>query len=70
MINWLKTYWKAFLLVFLLILAYMGISWLLTVAVVKILCWCFSLHFSWKIVTGIWIIWLILSELARRIVGV
>lgn len=34
-------------------------SWVLCCAIIKAICWCFSLEFSLKVATGIWLcIWL------------
>ena len=37
----------------------MALSWLVTCGLVWLVCKCFSLVFSWKIATGIWIICMI-----------
>ena len=37
----------------------MIISWLVTCGLVWLVCKCFSLAFSWKIATGMWIVFLI-----------
>lgn len=35
------------------------LSWLVTCSLVWLVCKCFSLAFSWKIATGMWIVFLI-----------
>lgn len=37
----------------------MALSWLVTCGLVWVVCKCFSLAFSWKIATGIWVVCLI-----------
>ena len=37
----------------------MALSWLVTTGLVWLICKCFSLVFSWKIATGIWIVCII-----------
>ena len=39
-----------------------GISWALTVGLIKLICVCFGLMYSIKIATGIWIILCILQS--------
>lgn len=45
-----------FLLTILLIIIIGGLSWLLTCGIVKLICLCFGIAFSWFTATGIWLI--------------
>lgn len=38
-----------------------AISWALTCGILYLVCLCFTLAFSWKIATGIWLILFLLS---------
>lgn len=43
-----------------IILAAIGISWLLTCGVIKLITLCFGITFSWAVATGIWLaLWLL-----------
>lgn len=53
-----------FIIVYLLAL---GVSWLLTCGIVKLITLCFGLTFSWSIATGIWLIlWLVGSVVNKK----
>lgn len=65
MIKFLKTYWKSFLIGFFLILAYMGISFGITLGIIKLICWCFGKTFSFKVATGVWIIYIVIVNLVK-----
>lgn len=51
------------LIVILIYLVCLGVSFLATSGLIRIVCWAFSLAFSWKIVIGIWVILWILGGL-------
>ena len=36
-------------------LAY-GLSWLISIGVMKLICFCFGLNFSLKVATGVWLL--------------
>ena len=49
----------------LLILGVFGafaLSWLLTCGIIKLICLCFGLTFSWLISTGIWLVMILLRS--------
>ena len=51
---------------FLILLIFAGalfLSWLLTCGIIKAICACFSLTFTWKVATGIWLVLLLLSSI-------
>lgn len=53
-----------FIIIYLLAL---GVSWLLTCGIVKLITLCFGLTFSWPIATGIWLIlWLVGSVVNKK----
>lgn len=58
------------LLTFLFITLVVGLDWLLTCGIVKILSLCFGFIFSWKIATGVWIIIIIIQFLLINIMKV
>lgn len=37
-------------------LVYLGISWLLIAGVIKLIAFCFGVHVSWRVATGIYLI--------------
>lgn len=45
------------------VIAVFGISWFVTCGIVNLLSWCFGFTFTWKLATGIWVIWLVLAGL-------
>lgn len=40
------------------LIVFMILSWLVTCCLIWLVCKCFSLAFSWKLATGIWIVFL------------
>lgn len=58
------------LLIILLIVLVVGLDWLLTCGIVKILSLCFGFVFSWKIATGVWIIIIVIQILLKNIMKV
>lgn len=47
-----------------LILAFcIGMSWIITCGIIKLITMCFGLEFSWAVATGIWLIILILRNI-------
>ena len=45
-----------------LVLGAFALSWLLTCGIIKLICLCFGLTFSWLIATGIWLIMILLRS--------
>lgn len=43
------------------IAAGMFISWLFTCGIIKLICLCFGLTFTWAMATGVWLILFLLS---------
>lgn len=52
----------------LMVIALLGLSWVVTVGLVKLITLCFGLEFSLKIATGIWIVILILRSIFKTTV--
>lgn len=52
----------------LMVIALLGLSWAVTVGLVKLITLCFGLEFSLKIATGIWIVILILRSIFKTTV--
>lgn len=48
----------------LLVVAIFATSWLVTCLIVKGIMWCFGLTFSWKIGTGVWLVFILLRSVA------
>lgn len=44
----------------LVVVAMYAISWLVSCGIIKLICLCFGLTFSWAIATGIWLIMILL----------
>ena len=47
------------------ILVALIISWLIVCGIVKLICLCFSLTFTWIIATGIWLLTILLRYIFR-----
>ena len=47
------------------ILVELIVSWLITCGIVKLICLCFGLTFTWLIATGIWLIVILLRYIFR-----
>lgn len=43
----------------------LGISWIITCGIIKLITMCFGLEFSWAISTGIWLVILILKSIFK-----
>lgn len=41
------------------------VSWLITCGIVKLICLCFGLTFTWLIATGIWLLIILLKNIFR-----
>lgn len=52
----------------LMVIALLGLSWAVTVGLVKLITLCFGIEFSLKIATGIWIVILILRSIFKTTV--
>ena len=46
-----------------------GVSWIVTCGLIKLVCMCFGLTFTWKIATGIWIVLAILQSVFNTTVN-
>lgn len=44
----------------------LAVSFFLAVGVFKIICWCFSLMFSWRLAVGFWVILLIMEYVFKK----
>lgn len=58
----------AIVVVGLMIVIY-GVSWIVTCGLIKLVCMCFGLTFTWKIATGIWIVLAILQSVFKTTVN-
>lgn len=52
----------------LMVIGILGLSWAITVGLVKLITLCFGLEFSLKIATGIWLLILILRSIFKTTV--
>ena len=43
-------------------LGIMGISWIVTVGIIKLITLCFGWNFSWLIATGIWLVMFLIQS--------
>jgi hypothetical protein len=50
-----------FLVILVLLLTVFGINFLISAGVMWLICLCFGLTFSWRIVLGIWLVLVLLS---------
>lgn len=50
------------MIVLILVLMY-AFSWIVTCGIIKLICLCFGLAFSWAIATGIWLITILLRSI-------
>lgn len=50
-----------FLVILVLLLTVLGIDFLISAGVMWLICLCFGLTFSWRIVLGIWLVLVLLS---------
>lgn len=48
---------------------YLGLGLLVTGGLVALICWCFSLVFSWKLAIGIYIVYLVVAGLFKSASG-
>lgn len=46
--------------------AIIGLSWIATCGIIKLITMCFGLKFSWSIATGIWLVLFLLKEIFGR----
>lgn len=57
---------KNFLIGCLAIILIWAASFFLTVALFKIICWCFGFIFSWRLAVGFWIILAVLEVVFKK----
>lgn len=60
---------KGFLLLLLIVIVCICTSALITVGIVKLICWCFGLAFSWKIAIGVWLIMCLVTSVFSNTAG-
>ena len=41
------------------------LSWIITCGIVKLICLCFGITFTWLIATGIWLLLIVLKNIFR-----
>ena len=46
------------------------VSWGITAGAIKLICLCFSLQFSWKIATGVWLILTLISGFLKNTIHI
>lgn len=56
---------KTFLFIVLTILAFEGLSFIISAGLIWVVAWAFGFAFSWKLAIGLWIIWSIALGLFR-----
>ena len=56
---------RAFLLGILILLVSMLLSFSVVAGIGWLICWAFSIHYSLKVIFGVWIIWILLSNLLK-----
>lgn len=57
-------------IVILMLAVFYGISWIVTVGIIKLITMCFGWTFKWSIATGIWLIICILQTIFKSNVNV
>lgn len=60
-----KKKYTAIAITILILAALLGMSWIATCGVIKLITMCFGWNFSWKIATGIWLIISILRDIFK-----
>ena len=55
----------AFLLGILILLVSMALSFGVVAGIAWLICWAFSIHYSLKVIFGVWIIWILLTNLIK-----
>ena len=56
---------RAFILGALILLVSMALSFGVVAGIYWLICWSFSIQYSLKMVLGVWIIWILLSNLLK-----
>ena len=56
---------RAFLLGILILLVSMALSFGVVAGIAWLICWAFSIHYSLKVIFGVWIIWTLVSNLIK-----
>ena len=54
---------RAFLLGILILLVSMALSFGVVAGIAWLICWAFSIHYSLKVIFGVWIIWILVVNL-------
>ena len=52
----------AFLIAILIVAIYLGLYWIITCGIIKLITVCFGLTFSWPVATGIWLCLILLNH--------
>lgn len=60
----------AFLVLLPFLLIILGLSWIVTCGIIKLITVCFGLEFSWTVATGIWLIMFLLKGLFSKIINI
>lgn len=58
-----------FLLGLLIVLAVLALDFIIAAVAYKLICLCFGLTFCWKYAIGIWIIFLLVSQVIKGVKG-
>ena len=56
---------NAFLLGAFILIASMLLSFSVVAGLAWLICWAFSIHYSLKVIFGVWIIWILVSNLIK-----
>lgn len=57
---------SAIILSVITVIGFLAISFFVTAGIIWLICWAFSLTFSWKITFGIWLIILIINNIFKK----
>ena len=56
---------NAFILGALILLASMALSFGVVAGIGWLICWAFSIHYSLRVIFGVWIIWILVTNLIK-----
>ena len=56
---------RAFLLGILILLVSMALSFGVVAGICWLICWAFSIHYSLRVIFGVWIIWTLVTNLIK-----
>ena len=63
----MKDFFGISIIMLLILIFTVGLSWLITCGVIKLICLCFGFVFNWKIATGIWLVMLLISSIFKGV---